>query len=127
MKMNGPAYDNSKVYIRESAWLIRDEEKNPLYYEGFVEDMTELIDLKKYSENKKKEYDKLQNELKLLSSLLPICSSCKKVKDDNNRWISLQDYIAGKEDVDIGFKICPECARELSSSFDDKSGDKTEG
>lgn len=45
-----------------------------------------------------------------LESFLPICASCKKIRDDNGYWKQLESYISQRADVRFSHSICPECA-----------------
>jgi response regulator RpfG family c-di-GMP phosphodiesterase len=57
---------------------------------------------------------KALEEVKTLKRLLPICASCKKIRnDDDNTWQQIEDYIAGHSNIDFTHGICPECARRL--------------
>ncbi len=57
---------------------------------------------------------KALEEVKTLSGLLPICASCKKIRnDDDNSWQQIEDYIASHSDADFTHGICPECAHRL--------------
>jgi len=51
--------------------------------------------------------------VKMLSGLLPICSSCKKIRDDRGRWQPLEAYIHGHSEAEFTHGICPDCGREL--------------
>ena len=57
-------------------------------------------------------------ELKALSGLLPICSECKKIRDDRGYWNRLESYIEDHSDVDFSHGICPECAKRLYPDID---------
>ena len=52
-------------------------------------------------------------KVKVLSGLLPICASCKKIRDDKGYWNQLELYIKAHSDADFTHGICPECARKL--------------
>mgnify|MGYP001024006901 CR=1 FL=1 len=52
-------------------------------------------------------------EVKKLSGLLPICSACKKIRDDKGYWNQLEGYIQEHSEVEFTHGICPECARKL--------------
>jgi two-component system, response regulator PdtaR len=53
-------------------------------------------------------------KVKTLSGLLPICSSCKRIRnDDGKSWQHIEDYIANHSDADFTHGICPDCARRL--------------
>ena len=68
--------------------------------------------------------EKLINELqaaladvKTLSGLLPICASCKKIRDDNGYWNQIESYIRDRSDAKFSHGICPKCAEKLYSEF----------
>lgn len=58
-------------------------------------------------------------EVRQLRGLLPICSYCKKIRDDDNYWQVVETYLAKQTDVQFSHGICPDCfsriARELSA------------
>ena len=51
--------------------------------------------------------------VKSLSGLLPICASCKKIRDEQGRWHHLEIYIRDHTEADFSHGICPECRRRL--------------
>jgi AmiR/NasT family two-component response regulator len=53
------------------------------------------------------------DKVKTLSGLLPICSSCKKIRDDKGYWNQLEVYIRDHSEVEFSHGLCPECAKEL--------------
>lgn len=52
-------------------------------------------------------------DVKKLSGLLPICSSCKKIRDDNGYWNQIEAYIKENSEADFSHGICPECTKLL--------------
>lgn len=52
-------------------------------------------------------------EVKTLSGLLPICSSCKKIRDDNGYWNEVENYIRKHSEAEFSHGICPDCMRKL--------------
>jgi len=52
-------------------------------------------------------------QVKTLSGLLPICASCKKIRDDDGYWNQLEAYIQDHSEVVFSHGLCPECAKEL--------------
>jgi PAS domain S-box-containing protein len=66
----------------------------------------------------KKEHDKLlhaMKEIKTLSGLLPICSSCKKIRDDKGYWNQIESYISQNSAAKFSHGMCPECSDEFYS------------
>jgi hypothetical protein len=53
-----------------------------------------------------------EDEVKMLRGLLPICSYCKKIRDDRGYWESLEVYIASHTEADFTHGLCPECGVE---------------
>jgi PAS domain S-box-containing protein len=58
-------------------------------------------------------------QVKTLSGLLPICASCKKIRDDNGYWQQVETYIQKHSDVDFTHGICPECVTRLYPEYSD--------
>jgi YesN/AraC family two-component response regulator len=48
--------------------------------------------------------------VKLLSGLLPICASCKKIRDDKGYWQQIETYIHAHSEAEFTHGICPECS-----------------
>jgi PAS domain S-box-containing protein len=55
--------------------------------------------------------------IKTLRGFLPICASCKKIRDDKGYWNQLESYIRDHTDVEFSHGICPECARTLYPEY----------
>lgn len=56
--------------------------------------------------------------VKKLSGLLPICSNCKKIRDDKGYWNQLETYIQQHSDAKFSHGICRECAKKLYPDLD---------
>lgn len=52
-------------------------------------------------------------EVRLLTGLLPICSTCKKIRDDKGYWRQLEEYISTHSDARFTHSICPECTEKF--------------
>ncbi len=52
-------------------------------------------------------------DIKVLSGLVPICSSCKKIRDDKGYWTQLEGYIQAHSEAKFSHGVCPECAQKL--------------
>ncbi|MFP4521687.1 MAG: MASE3 domain-containing protein [Fibrobacterota bacterium] len=59
-----------------------------------------------------KELEKALSEVKTLSGLLPVCSVCRKVRDDKGYWDKIEAYITKNTGTKFSHSMCPECARE---------------
>jgi hypothetical protein len=53
------------------------------------------------------------SRVKTLSGLLPICASCKKIRDDQGYWKQIETYIRDHSEADFSHSICPDCYKKL--------------
>jgi len=56
--------------------------------------------------------------VRTLSGLLPICSSCKKIRDDQGYWNQIERYISKHSTAEFTHGLCPECAKQLYPDLD---------
>jgi PAS domain S-box-containing protein len=78
--------------------------------------MTEVTQRKEAEGAREKLIHELQNailKIRTLSGLLPICSSCKKIRDDSGYWEQIEVYIKDHSEADFSHSICPECTEKL--------------
>ena len=52
-------------------------------------------------------------KIRTLSGLLPICASCKKIRDEEGHWHQVEHYVRAHSEVDFTHSICPDCAARL--------------
>jgi len=57
--------------------------------------------------------------IKTLRGLLPICATCKKIRDDKGYWNQLEVYVSARSEVAFTHGICNECARKLHPDWDE--------
>jgi len=73
-------------------------------------------------EEREKLIHQLQDALasiKTLHGLLPICASCKKIRDDKGYWNQIESYVRDHSEAEFSHGICPECMKKLYPDFDD--------
>jgi PAS domain S-box-containing protein len=70
-----------------------------------LRDVRELIHLREIGEH-------LESEVKTLRGILPICASCKKIRDDKGYWQQVEVYIRDHTHADFSHSYCPECAEK---------------
>lgn len=105
--------DGSRVAIELLVHLVTNSEGNPVYYYGFLNDIT---DRKRMEQERGQLIAQLQEALanvKQLSGLLPICASCKKIKDDQGYWQKIESYIRNHTDAEFTHGYCPTCAAKV--------------
>ena len=85
-----------------------------------VSSFSDITDRKLIEEERAKLIENLQEavaEVKTLSGLLPICASCKKIRDDKGYWTQIESYIKDHSEAEFSHGICPECAKKLYPEF----------
>jgi PAS domain S-box-containing protein len=85
--------DGHVVWGKLTASALLDSDGRALYSFAMVEDITRE---------------------KTLGSLLPVCTSCKRVRDDRGFWNQLEVYLKERAALDVTGSLCPECARKRS-------------
>jgi PAS domain S-box-containing protein len=105
-----------EVFIISAEGLYSPAEFGPgtfLGTQGIARDITER---KKAEEEREKLISQLQaalDNIKTLKGLLPICSNCKKIRDDKGYWNQIETYVRDHSDAEFSHSICPDCAEIL--------------
>ena len=60
--------------------------------------------------------------IKILRGLLPICASCKKIRDDKGYWNQIESYIDTHSEAEFSHGICPDCMKRLYPEYADEPG-----
>jgi DNA-binding NtrC family response regulator len=63
-------------------------------------------------------------EIKELRGILPICASCKKIRDDKGYWTQVEIYISDHSGTEFSHGICPDCAEKLYPSYFKRKDEK---
>jgi len=48
-----------------------------------------------------------------LGAFLPICANCKKIREDNGSWRSVEEYVSEHSETEFSHSVCPECVKKL--------------
>lgn len=86
-----------------------------------IEYSLDITDRKLAEAEREKLIAELQNaleEIRQLSGILPICASCKSIRDDKGYWNKVEQYIAKHAEVEFTHGICPDCAQKLYPDLD---------
>ena len=62
-------------------------------------------------------------EIHTLRGIIPICSSCKKIRTDSGAWEQIEVYIRDHSDADFSHGICPDCMKKLYPDYVDEKND----
>lgn len=104
--------------LRRTFWENR---YSPMYDDigniiGLTVFVTDITEQRQAAEKLKKVQDELrinlENQIKQLKGILPICSYCKKIRNDKESWQQLETYISEHSDALFTHGICPTCYNE---------------
>jgi PAS domain S-box-containing protein len=121
-----PYYSMEKRYLHKNgeiiwahvtAAAIPDSDGKPVLGLAMIEDISES---KKFALEREEIISQLQAALanvKTLSGLLPMCSWCKKIRDDQGAWSEVEVYVKQRSDADFTHGICPDCQNKVRKGF----------
>lgn len=81
------------------------------------EDITERKRAEQEREKLIKDLQDAISQVKVLIGMLPICASCKKIRDDKGYWTQIEAYIREHSEMEFTHGICPECKRNLYPEY----------
>lgn len=87
---------------------------------NIVHDVTVRKTTEKGKEHLIRELQASLTKTKRLNGLLPICSYCKKIKDDNGTWHQLESYLRSHAEVEFSHGVCQDCGEKHHSQIFDK-------
>lgn len=89
----------------------------PILYFSFYKPLsTHMAERLKMEESREKLICELQaalERIKVLSGLLPVCASCKRIKDDMGGWVNIERYISERSEAQFTHSICDACVERL--------------
>lgn len=92
---------------------IRKKNQKTSVLEGFITDVSEAKNLESANQKAITDLQQALREIKVLRGIIPICSSCKKIRDDKGLWSQIEKYIKEHTGSEFSHSICPECAARL--------------
>jgi len=79
------------------------------------------ITLRKEAEGERermfRELQEAMAKVKTLSGMLPVCASCKKIRDDQGYWQQIEAYISDHSEAEFSHGICPDCAKNIYGKY----------
>ncbi|MBN1619564.1 hypothetical protein JW890_02470 [candidate division WOR-3 bacterium] len=71
-------------------------------------------------EQRTKDLKHTLEKVRVLSGMLPICSRCKKIRDDSGYWNQIEAYIRDHSEAEFTHSLCPECMKEMFPEYKDQ-------
>jgi PAS domain S-box-containing protein len=109
--------DGKKISLLFNGSVVKDKDGRMIRIVCTARDITDLKRIEKEREKLIKELQKALAEIKQLSGLLPICSGCKKIRDDKGYWNQIEEYISDHSEAIFSHGLCPECLKKLYSDI----------
>jgi len=86
-------------------------------FNAFLHDISDRKKAEKERESLIQELKMALEKIETLHGLLPICSWCKKIRDEKGEWNQMESYIQGRSKAQFSHGLCPECAEKNFKSF----------
>jgi len=103
-------------------YLLKPIDRDRLF--AAIRKTQEVLGLERTIRFKNREQKKLIKELqvalqniKTLQGLIPICASCKKIRDDKGYWNQIEAYISEHSSAEFSHGICPDCAKKIYPGY----------
>lgn len=104
-------YDGVYRWIFDRGVPFADDEGRFAGYIGSCIDVTDRIEAQESLRIH------LENEITTLKGIIPICSYCKKIRDDKESWQQLETYISNHSEAIFSHGVCPACLVELKKTW----------
>ena len=109
--------DGSIVWIQARGVPILNEKGEIYRVAGIAVDITTRKHMEAESENLIKSLQDALHEIKTLRGIIPICSYCKNIRDNDGAWDKVEAYIAKHSDAEFSHGICPKCLVKARSEI----------
>jgi len=101
-----------------SKFPVHDADGKVYAVAGFCTDITERKEMEKEREDLIARLRQALEEVGALRGILPICASCKKIRDDKGYWNQLEEYLKMHSEAEFSHSLCPECSDKLYGDED---------
>jgi len=89
---------------------------------GIVRDISSRKKNEREREHLIKNLEQALNEIKTLRGIVPICASCKKIRDDKGFWKHVETYVQEHSHAQFSHGICPDCRKTLYPDYPETAG-----
>jgi len=113
--------DGTVRYVESVGEVLSDEKGEPKTLMGSFLDITKRKRAEIERENVIKDLQEALEKVQRLQGLLPICASCKKIRDDEGYWHQVETYVSKHVEVQFTHSVCPDCMRKLYPEYYSKS------
>ncbi|WP_243318337.1 PAS domain S-box protein [Geothrix paludis] len=119
--------DGREIQVEAQWRIVWSKEGRLLGFQGVTRDITERKRLEVERERLIQDLTHALADVKQLSGMLPICSNCKKVRDDHGYWSQIETYLSEHTEATFTHGVCPECAQKFREEIQARRAQRTEG
>lgn len=109
--------DGSIRWVGHACQPVRDDAGQFIGTRGSNRDITKRKEAELERERLVAELQQALAKVKLLSGFIPICASCKKIRNDAGYWQQIEVYIRDHSEAKFSHGICPDCGKKLYGEF----------
>lgn len=110
VQMNRKGGGTIDILLSGSRLKVGDDSKKTV---AIFTDISNIKRLEKEREDIIAQLQEALDSIKTLSGLVPICASCKKIRDDTGYWNQIEHYIEKHSDAQFSHGVCPDCADQI--------------
>jgi len=110
--------DGSIHFISGQGDLLYDAYGKPIGVAGTAQDITERRETDEALKIERDNLQKALDEIKTLRGIIPICSYCKKIRDDEGAWSQVEEYVNKHTHAEFSHGVCPECYETQMKEFE---------
>jgi len=116
--------DGCRINV-EGSVSCRFENGKPVNTRAIFRDITERKKLEAEKDGLIAQLKASLEKVKLLNGLIPICASCKKVRDDKGYWNDVELYVRQHSEAEFSHGICPDCMEKLYPEFSKRKNNQS--
>jgi PAS domain S-box-containing protein len=117
IETQGMRKDGVPVDLALTISPIKDTDGQVIGVSSIAYNITERKHLEEERQKMIEQLNETLSRVKTLSGLLPICASCKKVRDDHGYWQKLEIFVHEHSEAEFSHSICPDCMETLYPQF----------
>lgn len=114
----GVRKDRSIIDIEVNSEFVRGADGIPTKMVFIVRDITERKHIERDRDKLIADLQKAFAEIKTLQGILPICSSCNKIRGEKGSWKQMEVYISEHSAAEFSHGYCPECGKKALKEFE---------
>lgn len=100
---------NLLALSQQRSLLLQRSEELYLLNKKLAEEISQKVAIQKANEELIRKLEETLAQVKRLEGIIPICSYCHKIRDDNDGWRRLEQYLVDHSEAQLSHGVCPEC------------------